>query len=489
MNEDRTAGGGTQEVGALKSERLTVRTRLLKSPVAMSWTFMSIRISSTWFVLGFAFRILSAPEVAVWLLLSLLAGFQSLVDFGFSNTFARAVTYARQGRSLETIRVQAIEDGEPLVELSRLWKCMTSIYWRLAAISLCAGLVFAPIFAARTMDSAQLGRGGWLLLVLVVCGASVSVWGSKYKAILIGFNQIAIMRRWDSIISVLTVGLSVGCLYVTRSVVALVIADLAGQLAIVARDMFLARRCFRPSSEAVASRGLRKVLWSTAWRSGLGISFGYAALQTGGLLAALVRNPLESASYLLALRLFQVASQISGVPFYSHLPVMAERFALGNASQMLGAAKRRFAAGSSLMAGGAAAIVLLGPKLLEVLGSGIRLPSGVVLSLLAVGYVADRVSSMNQQLHGVANVIHWHWINGVLFVSVLFLSILLAPSLGIAGLALALCIPIVLFELPVSAVITNRIFPTAGWRFQSRVSTVQLAVVVIALVISVARGS
>src|SRR6202012_3480933 len=73
-----------------------------------------------------------------------------------------------------------------------------------------------------------------------------------------------------------------------------------------------------------------RALWPATWRSGIGVLASHGIIQSSGLVYSQLAPAADLASYLLALRVVTMVSQISQAPFYSKLPRMAALQASGD---------------------------------------------------------------------------------------------------------------------------------------------------------------
>jgi hypothetical protein len=114
--------------------------RLWHSPTIMSWGSIVARLLSFAVVLPLLLRRLTAPEVAVWYVLTSIQAIQAVADLGFGPTFSRAFAYALGGATglgIKPVFAKPTRSAAPNWPLlARIRSTARAVYARLCATTL-----------------------------------------------------------------------------------------------------------------------------------------------------------------------------------------------------------------------------------------------------------------------------------------------------------------------------------------------------------------
>lgn len=398
-------------------------------------------------------RKLPPAEFAVWSLFSTIVSCQVLAELGFGGTFARAIAYAMGGAErLE--RVQLLIGlhvrEEPNWELlSRILGTMRAIYLRLTILVAVLVLAGGILALWRPIDRTQAPLDGWIAWTMVAFATMASFRTNQFVSLLLGMNQVALLRRWETACALGGVATTGFVLLFSDRLAVLMGASQAWvllnawkvrRLALHAlHDRHLVLPPAQVDSQVIAA------VWPSAWRSGVGSAMSYGLVQIGGIVYAQSSNLSSINSYLLGLRLIQAINQFSQAPFYSKLPVLALLWAQGRHEELVAVARRGMA--FSYWAFVAPFILLgwIGVELHHVVSSSTEFPSPSVWTLLGAAYFAERYGAMHLQLYSLSNCILWHIANGVAGVIMVLAWVLLVPVVGAAGFPLGMLVAYVAF--------------------------------------------
>lgn len=394
-----------------------------------------------------ALRKLSAEEFAVWLLFSTIISLQSLAELGFGVTFARVLAYAMGGAERldghETRRTNCGEKREPN------WRLIEQILGTMRLIYARLGLILAVLLVAcgtlalwRPIGRTDDPTGAWVGWAVVCAVTLYTFHANQYANYLLGTNHIALIRRWETLFALGSVGAMFLVLAGSGRLLTVVLAH-QGLMALGAfRNGRLARWTFEGRFRNYPPKKLDQtvygVVWSSAWRSGIGTAMSWGLIQVSALFHAQSRDLASVNSYLLGLRLVQATSQFSQAPFYSKLPMMARLYAEGKREQMIALAKRGMNLAYWSFVLPAALLGLLGPWALREIGGAAFFPSSTLWILLTSAILVERYGAMHLQLFSTTNRIIWHVVNGVTGLVICAFWIVLYPRMGATGLALGL---------------------------------------------------
>jgi O-antigen/teichoic acid export membrane protein len=460
--------------------------RPLKSANLMSWTVLSIRLAGFAILLPVALSRLSSAETSVWLLFSTIAGLQLLVDFGFSATFAREIAYGfAGGTTLEpTLDVPGgMTEAPPpnWLAIGRTLVAMRWVYRRLglAMFAVLAGggslAVMHPI--SRIVHPAQ-GWAGW---AVVVATTSLAVVGYSNSTLLVGANRVDMIKRWEAANGLLFLPLQLAALLLGGGLLGLVVVAQLGVLAQVLVNRHLARRITAGHGDAMPSHAesaqLLRGLWPAAWRTAVGAFTSFGVSQGMAILVANLLSAGEAASVQLALRVVQILSQFSQVPFYTKIPMFNRLRALRQDRELVRLATRAIRLSLGIFVASVIAIDLFVHPLLALVGSRTQFPGGLFWPLLAGAYLVERIGAMHVQLLLTSNRTIAHVANSVTAAVWIGLLAILWSSIGILALPTAMLLAYASFYTPWSSHLSRAALgPDGGWRFEARTSIVPAGV-------------
>jgi len=189
---------------------MTVRKFILKvwdSPVFATWSSFLSKSLYAVLLLPVITTVLSREEITVWLLFNIFIGLQNIGDLGFGVTFIRVMSYAMGGATSiadfdkkDNIRRK---DGVNYELLERADNATRLILFY-------TGLVFILIISIDGYFSLKKPIGfttdpgeAWISFILILITTFIRFNGNRYMIFLQGVNKVAMLRRWEAIISVL----------------------------------------------------------------------------------------------------------------------------------------------------------------------------------------------------------------------------------------------------------------------------------------------
>ena len=449
----------------------------------MSWGALSVRALSFAVVLPVALSKLGSAEVSAWLLFSTVASLQMLIDFGFSGTFSREISYALAGRSTTRMGMARHDCSVGSVSDATIPEILATLRWlylRLGLITFVL-LAVAGSFAvatpiARTTNPAEC----WMAWAIVVVATSIAVYGSANSCALIGADRIYLQKRWETALGLLLLLAQLAALLRGGGLLALVTVTQLGSACIVVTNGFLTKSAFRDIpqtriSHAAAGQHVAR-LWPAAWRTAIGSMASFGVAQGIVIVAANILSAGEAATAQLGIRLAQILSQYSQVPFYTKIPRFNRLHAQRAPAELSVVATRSTRLSLNLFAITSILVAAAAPKALEVFGSKTRFPTIFFWGLLSLAYLVERIGAMHVQLLLTQNRVIAHYTNTTTALFWLATLALLWPSMGVNALPASMLVAYVLIYTPVSAFISHRTLPEAGgWRYEVRTAALPLA--------------
>ncbi|MEZ0359013.1 hypothetical protein [Mycobacterium sp. SA01] len=394
-------------------------SRVWNSPTYTTWGSLLANSLSAVVVLPLVLTRFSTQEIVVWYLIATFLGLQHVVDIGFSPTFSRIITYLFGGIGVDDLR-RPSKSGTGVLDrddLNRVYSTMSSIYLWLGLAWTLLLLVVGSLALNRPISQLQDPRSAWLAWAAVLGVSYISFWGEKYVSYLMGLNQVALLRRWDTMAALGAILSSFLVLYLGGGLLALVIANQSWQLLKVVRNGWLARSAngamMRGFTKRPFNRQIFNAVWPSAWRSGVGVLLSYGVIQSSGIIYAQVGSTASVASYLLGMRFMQILTQFSQAPFYSKIPVYSRLYAEGKKDELLQIAQRGMRLSHWAFVVGFLGIEFVVQPLLRLIGSNAAFPTSLLWTLMGLGFFAERFGAMHIQLYSTTNHIVWHIANGV----------------------------------------------------------------------------
>lgn len=414
----------------------SILSRVWNSPTYTTWGSLLANSLSAIVVLPLVLTRFSAQEIVVWYLMATFLGLQHVIDIGFSPTFSRIITYLVGGVTLDDLR-RPSKSGTGILDredLNRVYSTMSSIYLWLGLAWTLLLLLVGSSALKRPISQVDDSRSAWIAWLVILGVSYISFWGEKYVSYLMGLNQVALLRRWDTIAAIGAIVTSFLVLYLGGGLLALVIGNQSWQVLKVVRNGWLARSAadgvMRGFSKQPFSRPIFNAVWPSAWRSGVGVLLSYGVIQSSGIIYAQVGSTASIASYLLGMRFMQILTQFSQAPFYSKIPVYSRLYAEGKKEELLQIAQRAMGLSHWAFVVGFLGIEFVVQPLLEIIGSNASFPPPLLWTLMGLAFFAERFGAMHIQLYSTTNHIVWHIANGVSGVIYLVVSFALLKPLG-----------------------------------------------------------
>jgi hypothetical protein len=396
---------------------------LWNSPTLMTWCSFLSRTLNLVLVIPLILTKFSTPEITLWFLFSSIISMQMLVDMGFSPTFSRFIAYAMGGASSEQLGFYRLENKLKSNHtpnwrtLESIYATMSLIYSWLAILLIFIFITFGTLSLIRPISFVVNTTSAWTCWAIIIVVSAINLRGNCYSSYLQGTNNIALLRRWEMIISLCSI-FSIFCVLLIGG----------GLLSVVTIHQFwrvfnvlinrhisfnLYNRRISFFNKYSNNRVLLKSVWKSTWRSGLGIFMSRGLIDGSGILYAnLGANP-KIATYLIALRFIQMISQFAQAPFYSKLPMLSKLRYIGNIQDQIKTAKKGMALSYWSFVLPFIGIGIFGPYILMTIKSNAQFPDPILWALLGVGMFIERYGAMHIQLYSTTNHIIWHKANGI----------------------------------------------------------------------------
>ncbi|MGB0369886.1 MAG: hypothetical protein ACPGN3_00950 [Opitutales bacterium] len=426
--------------------------KVWNSPVLTTWASLLAQSLSLVVVIPVIITRLTVEDVALYYVLVTLITFQAVLNVGFTPTFTRLVGFAMAGLPPErmadlnslpsSLEKKDLEDDAVQKSLGRVVSTIRVVHKWIAFLALVPFAILAAFFAAEPIANSSSLADGWIALFIVVLVTLFKVFGSQFESVLRGSGQIALVSRWQAVsnfASILTILL---VLYLSPSVVSVIVAHQSWQVFNVLRNWILCRRWLKRYSIDASQKFDRVVFdvsWPRAWRSGLGVFANNGVIQLLALDYAKNTDSETAATYLLAVRIVTAIDQFSMAPFYTKLPIMNRVRASGDLKGHSDLAQSGMLITNCIFVLGILTVAVLGNRLLLLIDASVMLPSATIWVGIASVFWLNRYSAMHIQNYSVTNHIVWHWLNGISGLIALLVYFLMSEaSLGLYTIPFAM---------------------------------------------------
>ncbi len=464
------------------------------SPVFATWSSFLSKSLYAVLLLPVITTVLSREEITIWLLFNIFIGLQNIGDLGFGVTFIRVMSYAMGGAT-------HISDFSKKDNIRRKdgvnWELLERADNSTRLVLLYTGVVFIAIisvagyFTLKKPISFTLNPNeAWISFFLILITTFIRFTGNRYMIFLQGVNKVAMLRRWEAIISVLSIISGFFVAITTRSLLWLIVNQQVWAIIQVLFNRYLCRIIldgrFRKFRSAGFDREMFSAVFPAAWKSWVGVLMSYGVVQASGLVVAQMGNNPSVTAYLFSLKILDILKNFSNAPFYSKIPLYNRLFIEGNRRSLM--SRVTFGMRYSLMTFVVTAVLvgLAGQPLLDFIGSNVTMvPTGIWIAMVTA-YFFERYGALHLQLYSISNTIVWHIANGVSGIIFIGFSILftLAFRWGIVSFPLALIISSLAFFDWYSARKSYKYFNLRFRDFEYRTSFFPFVILVVYVILS-----
>lgn len=454
--------------------------RVWHSPTANTWLSLGMRSISLVVVLPLVLRQFTTEEAAVWFVFSAVLAVQGILGFGFSPSFARLLSYARAGAQVDDMvdlrqhRSVTAREGVNWLSIDRLFSTMRQVFRGLAIASF---LVLATAGTAAVWRSiAQTGHRTdvWLAWAVVVIGSSLSFLNLVYATFLQGMDHQVEWRRWEMMLAVGAIATSVIVLLAGGGLLALVVANQGWLVASLLAFRVLCRKLEPSRFDEIGRRNwdqvVFKVVWASAWKSGITNVMTYGLVQSTGIIQAQFGVPEEVVTYNLTLRIATVIGQVVQAPFNTKIPELARRRAIGDLAGQVTLIRRglRLTHWSTVTATMLAAILMA--YIFPLLQVRTFVFDPLLWALFGLNLIFERHGGMLHQVRNLTNQPMEHIGMGGYFVFMLTLMAVFYPFFGMYAYPAAMLGTQLLFAVWFNARIAYPVIGTSAWEFEKTVS-------------------
>jgi len=377
---------------------------------------MFVRSFSPLVIIPFGLISNTENDIALYLLLIAVIQFSYFIDFGFSSSLSRFISYAIAKKNKKENDIQIIDSKIPEnVDLIPVLKVTNYVYSFLAVAVLTIVFLF-QFFIADTesfRNEEILSSYAWNSLLF---GMPILIWGLKYSVFLTGTNNIHIEQTAAFIIGTISILFQIGAMVISGKLLIIFIIMISFEVInVFVKRVLSNKHCFEDNMNLKIKEislkdnmELIKDIFSSVWKQGSGVLLNYGVGQLSLIILVSGIGAAASASILLAVRYLNFSTLISNVPFYVKVPLMSELRSNSNHFEADSIAKEKISYSLLILVLGVIFTFLLLPYYLNYLESNIIFVSINLWMLLSIGAFFERIGAMQLMIIATHNVIYAH---------------------------------------------------------------------------------
>jgi O-antigen/teichoic acid export membrane protein len=380
------------------SQRLSLQWFAKRRGFLIGFLAQALQYGASLLLLPLTLHSLSAAELGVWYLLLTAQSFAIVADFGFNAAFARNIAAAMAGaEEIRTVGLAEVQEGAPNHELvARVIKVARLFYFAISLFMLIAMLTIGLWYITWLAQGRAVDLGyvqlSWVMMSFTI---ALSLYFSWVGPVLIGTGR----AQQDFLSQIVTRGsylvIGAAALLADGSLLGLALA----QLAAVALGRWAASLALRPFLLGLPSgwqtwtemKGLLGLIAPNATKFGLAGLSGFVITRSSVFAIATFVGLEASASFTISLQVISAIMAVAQLPLQFALPELVAANVRVNKAKTRRIAIKLTLAFVAIFAAGATALLMIGPLLLQLIGSSTPLLSKVDFALLALVFLLEGV--------------------------------------------------------------------------------------------------
>jgi O-antigen/teichoic acid export membrane protein len=415
------------------------------------WNYLAtlLQIGSGVLLFPIILRILSSEQIGIWAIFMTIGSLTSLLDFGFSPSFTRNITYIISGvNKLISKGIDQADKQESINYelLSDTIKAMQWFYRRMSLIALILLTVAGTWYMHHiletkyTADDSTTIYIAWFLFCIV---NAYNIYTLYYDSLLMGCGFVMKSKQLIIISQFVYLGLSTILIFSDFGLLSIVIAQAVSLLIrrILSHHFFYTEG-LKAELAKVNSSNYREVIKAITPNSvKLGVSGlgAFLVLQSSVLIGSAYLNLSELASYGITIQIINVIASLSWVYFNSYIPNIARLRVNEDLFAIRKIYRKSLIAMTMTYIAGALVLVFAGQRLLDFLGSQTALLGSVMIVIIIIISFLEKNHAMAGSILLLRNEVPFFRaaiISGICTVLLLFL-LTGTFNLGIWGMIVA----------------------------------------------------
>lgn len=424
-------------------------------------------LGSVIFVLPLVLSSFNSLEISIWLLISTVTSFASILSARLQITFMRVVSFAFAGaKNFTPITNHGKKRGKGKPNwqgIQDIFATLSKTFYYVAFLTALI-VVFGLFFSIHNLVD---GLSTEHVLIITIVGISTLFTQNfiKYNVFLMGFNEIALINRWNTFFGI------------TGIIGTLIIISLGGGLVVIIawqmfipvisaiRDNLLFNSYLRKRDISNNGNFNKEILYAVKeplWKGLIGHASQMGMVQFSGVIFTIYGNPAAVASYLFSLRILTTIAEFSQVPFRSKQPYYSMLRSEGNIQLLVKVFQNRIAISLATYSVLVIAVFLFNEYLLRLIDTKILFVSNDIWLLMGLLYGIERANVLYFAVLASANKIVMYIEQVLATVCALLLIFITIKNYGLTALILAVWIPrIVMFNIKPLVLAANSLKITA----------------------------
>ena len=293
--------------------------RAYNSAVAWSWVMNGLRLASGVLLLPLLVHYLDEKDFGMYFIFLHLGALVPILDFGFSASIGRAVSYAMGGATeLKPDGFVAAEKGSGPNE-TLLWQLLSTtrkLYGALALLTLALLGILGTLYVGWKASESSAPMMTWIGWFIMLAASVWEIYAGWWNVYLRGMDAVLLSARLSA--QSQAIKILVACVLLPLGG-GLLSVPLATLLACIYQRSLSRRAVLRRMGEAPAdarekeSNRLFQILWPNSWRIGVQFLSNYLASYANTLIAGAVFGLGASGQYGFSLQLVSIASGMASV--------------------------------------------------------------------------------------------------------------------------------------------------------------------------------
>lgn len=425
-------------------EARSMWNRLLRSAVIWTWLFNFLRLAGGVLLLPLLLTRLSEPDLGMYYVFLRLIALVPIIDFGFSVSIGRNVSYAAGGaKSIQALGMSGeMATGTPNLRL--LWQLLTASRRLYSLMALAAFVVlggWGTWNVLRTVEQTDDPTLTWTAWGVALVAATLDLYLGWWNAFLRGANQVVAAAKFAVTGYSVQLMIAVGLLLCGGGLLSLPIGTVIGGLIIrlLSRRACLRLLGERPAELAGSDWQVIRTLWPNSWRAGLQFLSTYLGMTLPGLLFA-GRFGLEAfAPYGVSYQVMMICSGMALVWIHVKWPQVGQLRARQDLVAMRRLIWPRFWLLNVTFVLLALGAVAAGPSVLLWIGSGKELLATGLFALLALVFFLELQFTFWTTLVSTENRIPslWPTVATQILALILYVILTRATEMGLLALVVS----------------------------------------------------
>lgn len=363
--------------------------QISKKDVLWNYAATFLKIAASVLLLPIILRKMPTEMVAVWSVFMTITAFSTLLDFGFSPSFTRNVTYIFSGvRSLQKNGFEFVDVNNATIDYGLLKGIISAMRWIYLRIAIFLFLILSSIgtFYIHTLLKTYTGSHqevyfAWGILCLI---NTYNLYTLYYDSLLQGKGLIKKSKQIIIVGQLVYLIIAAVLIYCGKGLIAVVSAQAASVLIIrgLSHKAFFNREIkenIHSSSEKM-SKEIIKVILPNALKIGATSLGGFVIQKSSIIIGSLYLALSDIASYGITLQVIAIITSLSGIYTTTYLPKIVQL----RVAQDTNAIKEVYLKGEiflvAIFAIGGATLLLFGQWALNLIGSHTSLIPFIMLA-------------------------------------------------------------------------------------------------------------